>query len=490
MFDKVTEFWKASILSGPTTHAVNFISNTLFTASRVPRTLASAAIGEATGSKNVLYRHAIGEIIGMTVGAMQGLKDAGRFLVESYRAPEAGAPVSGKAELQHQGAIPGTVGKVVRTPFTMLEAADTFGKAVNAYATQYAAASRASKGDISQLTSPEFWRAELGKVEGKEQSAADALRFTFQTELSPNAKRVIGALYDTPAKYVLPFVLPFVRTPANIFSEAVRMMPGLAVLSKRAREEYDKGGAAPDRAVSYQIVGGAIAMTIISLGEAGMMSGNGQADPKERAALIERGWKPFSIRVGDTWVSYARIEPFATLMGSAIDMWEARKYLSANEYELTGRAVALAIKNQLTNKTFLHSVAALSDMLTPEEYGGKKAARAFGDIIGGFIPNLGAQIDRETDEHVRDVRGFVDALVNRIPLLRRGLIPKRDSFGDPITQDSLFPFSGIVVSQEKGDPVRDAMARLGYAPGPTWQFPPFVEIAGSFCARKPWKVQI
>jgi hypothetical protein len=59
---------------------------------------------------------------------------------------------------------------------------------------------------------------------------------------------------------------------------------------------------------------------------------------------------------------------------------------------------------------------------------------------------------------------FVDRLLNRIPLLRRGLLPKRDSFGAPIEQDSLFPFSGIRVSNEKGDPVREE--KIDVVPGP------------------------
>lgn len=473
-FDKAVEWWKASVLSGPSTQVVNMLSNVAFSAVRVPKTIAAAAVSEARGKDTVMYREAVAEAVGMLAGLPEGVRVFGKTFMREWGKPDESAPTTPesltKAEI-HKVALEGGIGKIMRSvSFVPLEAADAMLKTINSSATAYAAAARASKGDIAQMATREFWSRELGKAKESEsviaQMQADALRYTFQTELSPKAQRIMGALYDTPLAYVLPFFLPFVRTPINIYSEAIRMLPGLAVLSKRARDEWAKGGTARERVVGDQVVGAAIGLSVIALAESGLISGSGPADPTQRRALLERGWKPFSVRVNDEWVSYSRVEPLATIIGSFVDLWQIRKYLTKSEYELAGRAVFVGLREQVTNKTWLLGVTSLLDIVTPDEYGGAKATQAVARVLSGFIPNLVSQTDRALDEHLRDTRGFIDTLQNRVPILRRGLLPKRDSFGQPITQDELFPFSGIQVSAEKGDPVRDEMARVGYAPAP------------------------
>jgi hypothetical protein len=105
----------------------------------------------------------------------------------------------------------------------------------------------------------------------------------------------------------------------------------------------------------------------------------------------------------DGWM-LSRIEPFATLIGATVDLWNARKMVSRNEYEMAGKALAQAFSNQVTDKTFVAGIASVLDFLQPDQMGGRKAAQAIGDVVGGFIPNLGAQTDRELDGHVRDAR--------------------------------------------------------------------------------------
>lgn len=38
--------------------------------------------------------------------------------------------------------------------------------------------------------------------------------------------------------------------------------------------------------------------------------------------LYATGWQPYSVRIGDTWYSYARLEPLGLLLGIAADMKE------------------------------------------------------------------------------------------------------------------------------------------------------------------------
>lgn len=598
-FDKVVEYWKASILSGPTSMVVNFVSNAWFGATRIPYTFAAAMVSEARGSDAVMYRQVVGEAYGMTVGLVDGFKAFGRTLADHYTQDK--LPDTTKAEQQGsgRGAIGGMTGKVVRTPFAILGAMDEMAKMVNGYMTAYGHAARQSKGDISKMVSPDFYREHTKDVlkvverpaksakptyyhgtpyefkefkigekrnltvfpdaEGlyfssrKEDAQAyakgpkgrvvsveldikkpyewpddlppsyispkqradleakgydsiifkggdevvvfdakqvrettgprtektyefvddgstlanlitkDGLRYTFQSELSPTAKRIMAAIYDSPAKYAAPFLLPFVRTPANIYSEALRMLPVLGAASGKQREEWAAGGARRDRAAAEHLVAGAAAVTITTLVASDLITGSGPADLTE-----QRAWQlthqKYSVRIGGQWYSYARIEPLATVVGTLADLWHVKEYVSDSEYEMAGKALALAMRNQITDKTFLQGITNLVDVITPDEYGGQTFAQFAGTTVGGFVPNLLSQTDRVLDPEIREARGFVDRLINRVPYIRRGLLPKRDVFGDTFPHDRVWDALGVRVQPMANDPVRQEMARLGYAP--------------------------
>ena len=44
----------------------------------------------------------------------------------------------------------------------------------------------------------------------------------------------------------------------------------------------------------------------------GNLTGNGPQDRQQRQMWIDAGWKPRSINLGGTWVSYDSFEPFPT----------------------------------------------------------------------------------------------------------------------------------------------------------------------------------
>lgn len=463
--DKITEYWRASVLSGPATYVVNFLSNSLYLSLRLPKSLTAAAVGEAAGTKGVQYRQVAGEAIGMTLGILQGTRDAARVIRAAFSEDRPAA----KAE-QHKAAIEGVPGKVVRSLFLPLEAADVFARAINNAATRYSAAARGlSATDFTRVSA---WRDALTRQEADvkagplAQAVADSLRYTFQEQLPPTMRRWVALAHVTPGlKWVFPFLFPFVRTATNVYIEALRLMPGVGLLVGRAKEEWMRGGEARDRVIADQIVGSSIALATAVLVDAGIISGGGPVDRAGYRALYERKWRPYSIKIEDTWVSYQRLEPLATLVGTIADLWYARRYMSEGEYDKLAGALALTLRNQVREKTFMQGAVNLIDLATPEEYGGQRAANVLADMLGGFVPGLVVQIDRETDTAIRDVRGFVDRIISRIPIIRRQmLIPQRDLFGEVVTQDTLFPFSGIRISRESNDPVRVELARLGYAP--------------------------
>ncbi len=485
VFDKVVEYWKASILSGPTSLVVNFVSNSWFGATRIPYTFAAAMVSEARGSDAVMYRQAVGEAYGLTVGLVDGFKSFGRALHDHYALNK---NADGKAEsATPQGAIEGKTGQVVRTSFGILHAMDEMAKTIAGYMTAYGYAARQSKGDISKMVSPDFYRKHTADVlvpvkdkdgktthyefkdDGSELAkliTSDGLRYTFQTELSTNAKRIMAAVYDSPFRWFAPFVIPFVRTPMNIYGEAMRQLPLLGAASAKQREMWKAGGAQRDRAAAEHLVGAAGVATVVTLVASDVLTGSGPADPGEQRAWALTHQK-YSVRIGGQWYSYARIEPLATVLGLTADLWNIKEYLSDAEYEMAGKAAALAFRSQVTDKTFMQGITNLADLVTADEYGGNSFAKFVGSTVGGFVPNLLSQTDRILDPEIREARTFIDRLQNRVPYIRRGLVPVRDVFGDSIDRDvsdRMFDAFGIRVQPGTDDPVRQEMTRLGYAP--------------------------
>src|SRR5262249_7437829 len=140
---------------------------------------------------------------------------------------------------------------------------------------------------------------------------------TFTKELGQLGKSAQKFLENIPiAKFV---IAPFLRTPVNLLKFAGERTV-LSIASKEVRDILagKKGNAARDEQMAKIILGTSVTATSFLMAEKGLMTGNGPRDPQERAAwLMEH--QPYSVRIGDGWYSYQRLEPYATWMGIAAD---------------------------------------------------------------------------------------------------------------------------------------------------------------------------
>ena len=65
-----------------------------------------------------------------------------------------------------------------------------------------------------------------------------------------------------------------------------------------------------------------------ALAAKGLMSGSGPKDSADRAALMESGWRPNSLKVGDQWVSYQLAQPLsvqASVIANAFESWRGER---------------------------------------------------------------------------------------------------------------------------------------------------------------------
>jgi hypothetical protein len=473
-WDRFIEYWKASLLSGLQSSGANTISNELYqlldlgaeaVAGGVGRVRGTVAPGEVSARvRSMAASHAEAvRVAAHAVGSIEGARDALRFVHELFTTEKYGSPAKdpGRLELTHEaGAIGGKKGTVIRTPFRWLNIQDQVFKTM------------ASRAEIASLAVRQAWKEGLtgqaGAARAQElranpteemlsKAAEKAKLVTFQTQLGEKGRAV-----QQMTKKIGPvaqMIAPFQVTPTNILKRAIEYTPAAPAL-REFRDAYKAGGHARELALSRIAIGSAIGALVVYEGTQGRITGFGPREPARRKAWLE-DHQPYSVRVGDSWYSYARLEPVASVVGIAADMAEI-----ANDHDdLTNaqqaQAVTLSIATNLTSKTYMRG---LSDLISAMQDPKREGAQWVTGMVGTAIPTGVAQVARAIDPVQRDTAGVLDTLQSRVPGLSSSLPAKRSAVtGEPITRGgSLGPdmISPIYTKTDKGDPVAAEMVRL------------------------------
>lgn len=459
--DKFLEYWLASLLTNPTTQIVNLGSNALVDAfSVVEHKIGSIISGvrgdDAISAEDVKYRTQY-----MMQGAAKGMHEAAHtFKTEE----EYGAS---KIDLRRRGAIEGTKGKIIRLPFRALSAGDSFFKVV---AEQGALAEMASRtGRKMGLKGAELDAYVKDQVEHpsdsfRRKAMADANYYTFTNRLGPIGQAVQRAANEVP---LLRLVFPFIRTPANIVKFAAERTPfGLLMHNVRQNLKGVNGKVAQDMQIARLATGTGVMLFFAVLADMGRMTGGGPDDPRERQLLYQTGWQPYSIRVGDTWYSYGRLEPLGMLLGISADMVEiAKASVDPERMDQVAAMTLTALSKNVTSKTYLRGLSELTQMLAdPDRYG----ERYFMNLAGTVVPSGVAAVERVVDPELRYARDILDQIKGRTPGLSDQLPSRVDYWGRDIEMDNqgaLSLVNPIYTSPVESDPLAREFLRLGYTRG-------------------------
>jgi len=453
-WEKFIEAWKAGLVSGPVTQTANIIGNFTFAAARPLVDAAAVAVsktrGALGGADTMSAVEPLARITGNFMGVVDGLKLAGAVL-------RTGVDMT-KAE-SHRKAIEGPVGEVVRLPFRLLGAGDVFFRAMNERGEAYTLASRQAANEGYNPATREFRErvAELAmNPTDKMQEAIDAAgqRFTFNAPMGEVGRKI----QSTVRAAHLEMVVPFIQTPTNVLKEMARLTPA-APLVEQWRADFKAGGAAKDKAIAEMALGTATSGAVMMLALSGSITGQGDPDPKVRAVQMASGWQPYSIKIGDTYYSYQRLQPLGTLIGMAADAAEVAKHTAVEERDKLGKILATAFGNAVTNQTFLQGISNIMGAITDPD---AKGERFIQGMASSMIPGIVGQTAQMMDPYKREVYSVVDAIQYRLPFMREELMPKRDAYGVEIPEaDRMGAVVPIVRSQESKDKVRTEAARLG-----------------------------
>lgn len=470
--DMLLEAWINGLLSGPATHATNVLSNSLVALWAIPESAVAAAISKVTGS-GIRGREVLGRLYGLVEGAKDGLRAAWR----TFKTEEP-SDLASKIEQRRYRSIPSAKvggvqigGKQVRIPSRLLMGEDEFFKAIGARQEINALAFRQAlnEGLRGRPLAQRVQELKANPTDVMKKAAREtAEKQTFTNPLGPVGRNILAIARQVPAFRV---IAPFVRTPINILKFAAERSP-FAPLFKEVRQNLKgaNGAVARDQQIARIGVGSAASGAIAYEAMQGNITGGGPADPRRRAVLYASGWQPYSIKVGDNYYSYGRLEPMGMLFGVASDFVELSHLMSEEEQDNLAALVIGSVSKNLVSKTWLRGVSEVIEAFNdPDRYG----ASYVQNLAGTLIPTGVAQWARTQDPHLREARSVLDKIKDRIPGQRETLPTKRDLFGEPIKLEGAAGpdiVSPIYTSAAKNDPVINELIRLKIAPSkPTRQ---------------------
>lgn len=461
--DKAIELRYNWLLSGPQTHAANVISNTLTAISQIPEHAVASAIGAGRrvvmGQERAADRVYGSELGSRAYGLLQGTKEGLRQFGRTLRTGETSDLVS-KVEAQAQEAISGLKGKIIRTPSRLLSAEDELFKAMARRMELHGLAARQAgkEGLTGDAAAKRIAELTTNPPDDMLEQSFDYARYlTFQRPLSGIPQSVSAATNKHPS---LKFIVPFVRTPTNLIKYAAERSPA-APFVKEWRADLAAGGARRDLAIAKSMVGIGIAKWVFDLASDGVITGSPPADANKDRLLRADGWQPNSIKVGDSYYSYNRMDPYAMLFATAADFATKRDGMTERQLEDGAGLLFASVIKSLGDRTWLSGLSDLFEMTgDPQRNLGNYTRNQAASLV---VPAGVNQVAKAMDPVRRRTDTVTDAIQSRVPGLSSSLYPQRDIYGREITTDRLGPdvASPVTRTERLHDPVIAEMMRVG-----------------------------
>jgi len=462
----VNEVWINGLLWGPKTHARNLTSNTAFALWAIPERGLGGAMNRQGGVKSrealeLVYGYfgSLGDAFNVAKKAFR--EDAAQFGSTKFEARTRNISAEAMGLTGNAGLAVDAIGNVMRGSGRFLLASDEFFKAIAFRGEIRARAFREAydrvvfgAGKTGKEASLEMQRV-MNEIIADPSSMPDIVKAaeefahyqTFTNELTGTMATVQRAAAESTA---IRFVIPFVRTPTNIFHRAVERTP-LGLLSGKTRGllRGSAGTAAQQDLARSRMALGTMTMGLMSLMAAsGWITGTGPRDSKQRQEWEQAGWQRGSFRVPlpngekSNWIAYEAVEPLSSVIGLAADMSDIIGAVQMGDidlmedtFQVIGRVMG-SIQQLFLSKTFLRGLSEfLTTLFEPE-----RLERTASNFAGSFLPFSGAlrQLARAWEGELKESKGIIETLKRNIPGMGSGIPSVRNLFGEPVKTGSGF----------------------------------------------------
>lgn len=451
----ILKTWYASILSGPATpirHGLSVMTNLvtdILSKGFNPKTM-----NEVIPSFQAMFR-SFGPAFDDFRAALAGSK------------PEAEAFQSTSAA--HEPIFTGkfaTYGKVV----------ESVGRFMDAAATGYKRVAEEVEAASSVVNSAKM-STEVQKALAD--AYADSINYMGEPKGLIGRAVMAGAKSATNTASILKFILPFTKIVSNVIDRQFDYIPGTSfwratdnALERQVDNimtKFDLSSTADRAAITERLraqqlgraaMGVAISTTALTLAMNGNVSGAGPSDYNEKVELERTGWRPDSIKIGNTWIPYSYLGPLAGILSMAGNIYDKTTFdkdPDGNHSRLIEKGIIGFLQSQL-HHSFLKGISdllgAVSDPTKADNYisnfGAElipipKAITGTESIINGAMGN---QYQYQTQSIVDKIRASLGLTgsIGDMP----ALVPRMNAFGEPLKSDLIY---GITPSVSKADAV-------------------------------------
>lgn len=471
-WDRFGTYYRANLLSSPLTQVRNIAGNAGALVFILPERAASAAVDAARaavtrGPRERFFGEVNAQAEGMFAGFGTAVRRAGEVLSRGYTAEDA-------LKLEQAGRYRpfgmGKVGTVVEAPFRALSAGDAFFRTL------------AESGELWTLSYRQAAREGLkgAALRGRAievaanptpamiEQVAQAGAYRTYTQTLDQYGQAIANIARKPG---MEFFAPFVSTPWNIAKFELERTPvGLLSVGKAIADKKGAGEVA-DRA-GRMLLGSGIGASLYGYALGGNMTSKAPENPTERDLFYREGKQPFSIRIGDSWHSYAQFTGLSSVMALTAATAEANRRLGTAPTEREAMRIVAEAASVITEKPFLQGFKSLQEAMESPD----KAVRILENSARGLVPasSLLGGAARAIDPTMREAEGVVERVQSGIPGLSQQLPARLDAFGNEVRRDQSGAetlLNPIARTAAKYDPVDEELRRLisetGDAVGPS-----------------------
>jgi hypothetical protein len=430
------EYRYTNMLSSPQTHINNAASNFIQTGIVAP--IEKTVTGSLDWVKSALTgkerQYYASQGIDYTKGYWKSLPEAFR----KFKSVMAGGMPVSRPDVETLPISTKTSYKIYTTPLRMLEASDQFFRTMT------------TGGEMEALK-----RAGKMGPEALEQATKTAEYRLFREAFGENGNKGVLGAWDKYNSAVMQlrrapggkWIVPFIRTPTNILKQGLEYSPaGLVTIP---------GSKAPLEQLSKTIIGSAVFSAAYSLADSGLTTWDVPTDKKQKELYYAAGLQPYSVKIGDKWVSYSKLGPLSYPLAMAA----ALKYLEKTKPDQTmpqnvGETMVQMLKF-FGDQSYVKNIGDFIEAVTSAD------SNKMGAGIGSQVANVASQlvpyrsflgwVARTIDPVYRDANTLTEKVISQIPGLSEKVPPYMTPFGGESKRD--YPILNAVspykVSKEK-----------------------------------------
>lgn len=464
------------------THAVNFIGNTgsIFT-DLVDRGFASI-IGQMKRPLGSKDRISAREVLARQIGLIQALTNGGTY-AEAAKSFAEGRPTHQVSKVEIGSNLfsnkVGPTGIALEVPSRALAASDSFSRSMIEQAAINGLAHRIalSEGKTGQAYRDRVVELIANPI-GEMKYSADIEAAILQLVDEPSwMGQSLERLKSHPGRNnygkrflrtVLHFVAPFSRVSDRLFWASIRRTPILGMLDRVNQEDWKAGGARRDLVLGRMATGALLIGFLLQKYKDEELSGTNDANFRAGMQKQAEGWRPNSIKFGDTWYSMRGLDqvvPLANAVAEIGDEMTSEDFTKADTLDKVFNVVAAA-GNSVHQNTFLSQLGQLFGTMGKSSLAKNNRENYAANMASSMIPSglrHGAEL---ADGYQRDATGtgtlgtkVEGAVLKSVPGFREDLPIRYDVYGRPVESKKSVLTIGDS-SKEDPDPIVREISRL------------------------------